>query len=244
MLHLFKSSNFKSPNFGERRNGQKPSMIIMHYTGLKDADQALTWLCEPSREVSAHYVIEENGKVHHLVEDGKRAWHAGVSYWAGEEDINSLSIGIELVNPGHEFGYRDFPDRQIRALTRICSELILDYDIKANHILGHSDIAPGRKQDPGHLFPWERLAHKGVGLWPQPNEYDYQSAEDLVLNLDKVHGLLVDFGYNPDTAREDLFVAYHRHFYPEKFKENGRPDQVDIASVARLLSLLRQKSEL
>lgn len=152
MLH-----DYKSPNYGARRGGQAPSMILIHYTGMKTGKAALERLCDPAAEVSAHYVIEENGDLYHLVDDEHRAWHAGVSEWEGETDINSASIGIELVNPGHEWGYRPFPEVQIAALIALCRDLVATYDIPIERILGHSDVAPGRKQDPGELFPWDRL---------------------------------------------------------------------------------------
>ncbi len=150
--------NYKSPNFTERRGGhEQPSMIIIHYTGMKTGEAALERLCDPESEVSAHYVIEEDGRLFQLVDDGKRAWHAGKSEWQGEVDINSCSIGIELVNPGHEWGYREFPEAQIAVLVELCRDLVGKYDVPLDRILGHSDIAPGRKRDPGELFPWARL---------------------------------------------------------------------------------------
>lgn len=149
--------SYKSPNFTERRGGhEKPSMIIIHYTDMKTGKEALERLCDPASEVSAHYVIEENGDIYQLVDDDKRAWHAGVGEWEGERDINSASIGIELVNPGHSHGYRDFPDAQIDALIELTKDLILKYNIPVDRILGHSDVSPGRKIDPGELFPWGR----------------------------------------------------------------------------------------
>lgn len=155
---------YTSPNFNERREGKNPSIIVIHYTGMKDAQSALERLCDPAAEVSAHYVIEENGKIHALVPEDKRAWHAGVSSWSisgkVETDINSASIGIELVNPGLEHGYRPFPDAQMQALAKLCKEITARQDIKV--VLGHSDIAPNRKQDPGDLFDWQWLANAGT----------------------------------------------------------------------------------
>jgi len=192
----------KSPNFNERSNGQSPSMLILHYTGMKNAKSALDRLCDPKTEVSAHYVIEESGKIHHLVDNDKRAWHAGKSYWQGETDINSASIGIEIVNPGVDFGYRKFPDNQI-------------------------------------------MAHEGIGLWPTPEEMDYQAAEDLILNPDALHELLVGFGYDPAKEFGETIRAFHRHFSPEKFtNKSDTPDEPDIATAAKLLSLIRQSHEL
>lgn len=156
MKNFIKS--YQSPNYTERRGGHTaPSMIIIHYTGMKTGKEALERLCDPESEVSAHYVIEENGDIYQLVDDIHRAWHAGVSEWGGETDINSASLGIELVHPGHEWGYRDFMEPQIEALIGLCKALVSQYNIPLERVLGHEDVAPGRKQDPGELFPWERL---------------------------------------------------------------------------------------
>jgi len=220
-------------------------MLILHYTGMKNAKSALDRLCDPKTEVSAHYVIEESGKIHHLVDNDKRAWHAGKSYWQGETDINSASIGIEIVNPGVDFGYRKFPDNQIKSVTKLCKELIAEYSISPANVIGHSDVAITRKIDPGHLFPWEALAHEGIGLWPTPEEMDYQAAEDLILNPDALHELLVGFGYDPAKEFGETIRAFHRHFSPEKFtNKSDTPDEPDIATAAKLLSLIRQSHEL
>lgn len=157
-------TEYKSPNYNDRAGYTKPVMIVVHYTGMKTAKEALERLCDPEAKVSAHYVIEENGFVHQLVDEDKRAWHAGVSEWeihgAAETDINSASIGIELVNPGHEFGYRPFPHEQMASLAKLCKAIMERYEIE--YILGHEDVAPGRKQDPGELFDWLWLAMRGV----------------------------------------------------------------------------------
>lgn len=248
MFGLFcKKKCWRSPNFNERKDlgGRAfPNMIILHYTGMRDAKVALDRLCDPASEVSAHYVVEENGDVHQLVDEDKRAWHAGKSYWGGLTDINSASLGIEIVNTGHEFGYKEFSGKQINALRKLLKTLVVKYAIDADKILAHSDIAPERKIDPGEKFPWEVLAREGLGLWPNPLEMDYQAAEDIILDIDIFHQLLAGYGYNPECAPEILIEAFHRHFYPEKFVSNNDPKRPDIASVARLLSLIRQKNEL
>lgn len=247
MFGFFKKQKWLSPNYNERvqlsSTRPEPSMIILHYTGMETAVQALQRLCDEACEVSVHYVIEKNGKFHQLVDDDKRAWHAGLSYWEGLTDINSASIGIEIVNKGHEFGYEDFPQSQIKSLIGVLEKLTKTYAIPASHILGHSDIAPGRKIDPGEKFPWEMLSHSGFGFWPKPQEMDYQAAEDLILNETAVLELLVSYGYNPETEFEILVQEFHRHFYPEKFKESDNPKTLDVASIAKLLSLIRQKHE-
>jgi N-acetylmuramoyl-L-alanine amidase len=237
---MFFKRTYKSPNFDARANGQNPSMIVLHYTGMETGKGALERLCDPSSKVSAHYFIDEKGKVRQLVEDDQRAWHAGVSYWGGERDINSASLGIEIVNPGHEFGYQAFSERQIGSLAFLCARLMKKYKISPARILGHSDIAPSRKVDPGHLLPWERLARKSIGLWPEVEEMDLTAGADLVQSPDSFHALLCGYGYNPEADAEDVIVAFHRHFAPEKFKNwDDRPAVPDAMSCARLLALLR-----
>ena len=234
---------YSSPNFNERVDAQNPS-IILHYTGMQSGKDALERLCDPQSEVSAHYLIDENGDVYNLVPEDKRAWHAGVSYWAGETDINSASIGIELANPGHEFGYREFPDAQIDALINLSKDIMKRYDIPTWNVLGHSDVAPGRKVDPGHLFPWKQLAENGVGLWPFPNENDMDedAAKDLLNNPDTIHELFVHFGYNPQKSLGNIVLEFHRHYAPEKFLAwNDIPKIPDITTISFLLALLRAK---
>lgn len=224
---------YKSPNYDKRAGDAVPSLIILHYTGMKTAKDALERLCDPASKVSAHYVVEERGRIHHLVPDDKRAWHAGTSYWAGEKDINSHSIGIEIVNPGHEHGYRPFPPRQINAVLKLCRGLMKIYDIKPWNILGHSDIAPARKQDPGELFPWQDLAEKGVGLWPD-EEIPYEPAMSL-------QDMLAAYGYNPDEDISTVIAAFHRHFRPEKFVLGKQPFIADGRTLEILGYLLRKK---
>ncbi len=231
----------KSLNFDNRADKIRPSMIIIHYTGMQTEEAAFKQLCDPDKKVSAHYFINENGETLNLVDDSKRAWHAGISYWEGITDINSHSIGIELVNPGHEFGYRDFPKKQIAALTNLCMRLIDKYNIPAHRILGHSDIAPKRKEDPGELFPWKQLSNEGIGLWPKIHEAEIAAAAASTGEA-AFTKLLVQYGYNPDTPYGKLVVAFHRHFYPEKFLKSD-PAIVDNTSAARLMALLREKKK-
>lgn len=238
------TKTWTSPNFGERADGQKPSMIILHYTGMRTAEEALERLCESAGQVSAHYMIEESGKIHDLVPEGKRAWHAGKSCWAGLTDINAASIGIELVNPGHEFGYRPFPKRQLQKTVALCKIIIEKYSIKPHHILGHSDVAPGRKVDPGHLFPWQALAEQGIGLWPQVTAMDRDAATDLQNDTASFHAMLCGYGYDPDEEFDDVITAFHRHFCPDKFRNWDDRPPLDGASAATLLALLRARHEL
>jgi len=145
-----------SPNFDER--ALPINMLVLHYTGMQDAPSAISWLADPQSKVSTHYVVTEDGQVIHMVEEDKRAWHAGRAYWRGITDVNSASIGIEIVNPGHEFGYRPFPEEQMASVIPLVADITRRYDIPRANVVGHSDVAPARKQDPGELFEWDRLA--------------------------------------------------------------------------------------
>jgi N-acetylmuramoyl-L-alanine amidase len=155
-----------SPNFDSRR--APPDMLVLHYTGMKTAREAIARLCDPEARVSAHYVVDEDGSIVRLVDEARRAWHAGRGAWQGETDCNAASIGIEIVNPGHEFGYRDFPDPQIDAVISLISDIRTRWTIPDARVIGHSDLAPERKQDPGERFPWKRLAGSGHGMWFEP----------------------------------------------------------------------------
>jgi N-acetylmuramoyl-L-alanine amidase len=161
-----------SPNFNERQHPL--DMLVLHYTGMKDGPSALARLCDPEAQVSAHYMVEEDGTVFAIVPEDKRAWHAGRSWWQGEDDLNSRSIGIEIVNGGHDFGLPPYPDVQIAAVIELCQAILARWPIPQPRIVAHSDIAPARKEDPGELFPWKRLAKAGIGLWP----LDAKTAED------------------------------------------------------------------
>lgn len=154
-----------SPNHNGRR-GRPLDLLVLHYTGMTSAEAALERLCDPAAQVSAHYLVEEDGRLWQLVPEARRAWHAGLAAWAGESDVNARSLGIEIVNPGHEHGYRPFPPAQVAAVTALCRDLVRRHAIPPARVVGHSDVAPLRKQDPGELFPWPALAAAGVGLWP------------------------------------------------------------------------------
>ena len=196
-----------SPNFNER---QLPiTMIVLHYTGMESGEAALARLRDPAAEVSAHYLVDEDGTVHRLVPEDKRAWHAGASHWRGITDVNSASIGIELVNPGHEHGYREFTEAQIEALVPLMQEIKDRYGITRGNIVGHSDVAPARKDDPGELFDWERLARFRLAL-PRPNKYltdPLWSDASFLLALER-------FGY--DVVDTQAAVrAFQRRYRPE-----------------------------
>lgn len=219
-----------SPNFNDR---QLPvTMIVLHYTGMQTAGAAIARLTDPAAEVSAHYLIDEGGAVHALVPEDKRAWHAGAAHWRGITDINSASVGIELVNPGHEFGYRDFPDAQIDALIPLMEAVKQRHGITRGNIVGHSDISPTRKQDPGERFPWGKLARLRLAL-PRP-------ARNLMDPLWPDAGFLLAlerFGYEV-TDRLAAVVAFQRRFRPELID-----GEVDGECRSLLLALLLPKPQ-
>jgi N-acetylmuramoyl-L-alanine amidase len=191
-----------SPN-NDTRGDTAIDMLVLHYTGMRTAEEALARLTDPAAKVSAHYTIYEDGTVYAHVPEDRRAWHAGVSYWAGASDINARSIGIEIVNPGHEFGYRAFPDPQIAALTTLCHSILMRHPIPSARVLGHSDVAPMRKDDPGELFPWERLARGGIGLWPEKSGGEAPA------------DALIRYGYDPAATPDKRITAFQRHFRPK-----------------------------
>ena len=231
---------FKSKNFEERAKGKRPCMILLHYTGMPTLQEARDRLTDPKSKVSAHYLVDDTGTVYDLVDEDKRAWHAGAAYWKRESDINSVSIGVEIVNPGHEFGYRAFPDEQMYTVRCLCQEIQARNDIK--YVLGHSDVAPERKKDPGELFDWEYLALEGVGIWPFVRDEDYKKAEELARTDFEAKKLFDLFGYNPMAAYMDVITAFQRHFYPEVFRSDqpGMPGEACEETMARLVALHRQ----
>ena len=162
-----------SPNQDGRGEPPRIDMLVLHYTGMQSGAAAIERLCDPAAKVSSHYVVEEDGIVWRLVPDDRRAWHAGISYWEGGRGLNYVSLGIEIVNPGHEWGYRAFPEAQMAAVEALCLELIARHRVPAHRVVGHSDIAPERKADPGELFDWPRLARAGIGIWRDPSVEDY-----------------------------------------------------------------------
>ena len=196
-----------SPNFDARK--LPITMVVLHYTGMADAASAIGWLTNPESKVSSHYLIAEDGQVVRMVAEDQRAWHAGKSHWREIDDVNSASIGIEIVNPGHEFGYRPFPDAQIDALIPLLSGIVKQYGITRGNIVGHSDIAPARKQDPGELFPWGRLAKLRLAL-PRPTKNLIDPGwtdSGFLLALER-------FGYDV-TDELAAVVAFQRRFRPE-----------------------------
>ncbi|MGY3447720.1 peptidoglycan recognition protein family protein [Bradyrhizobium sp. USDA 4353] len=234
-----------SANFGERKGGRQPDMVILHYTGMPDVEGAITKLCTAGTEVSAHYIVLEDGRIVQCVPEALRAWHAGLSSWGGEEDINSCSIGIEIVNRGHDWGYPDFPPRQIAAVIALCRGIMLRRNVPAHRVLGHSDVAPSRKKDPGEKFPWHSLANSGVGHWVQPAAITKGETLKLGSIGDDVKGLqkaLAKYGYGvPITGKFDgltmeVVTAFQRHFRPEKV--DGIADRSTLWTLHALLTSL------
>ncbi|MEP6340706.1 N-acetylmuramoyl-L-alanine amidase [Parasphingorhabdus sp.] len=214
-----------SPNFDQRK--LPVTILVMHYTGMKDAASAINWLANPDAKVSAHYVVTEDGQIVQMVNEENRAWHAGRGYWRGIEDVNSASIGIEIVNPGHEWGYVPFPEEQMDSVTRLASEIVGRHNIAKSNIIGHSDLAPARKQDPGELFDWGRLARHGLALErPTKNLFDpIWTDGGFMLALER-------FGYDI-TAKKDAVVAFQR-----RFRQENIDGIIDGETRAILLSLM------
>ena len=224
-----------SPNHdsrGEAPNMRPVDMLVLHYTGMQSAAAALDRLCDPEARVSAHYVVEEDGTVWRLVQEERRAFHAGVSCWEGEQSLNRLSIGVEIVNPGHEWGYRPFPEVQMAAVERLCREVLSRHPIPPYRIVGHSDIAPDRKSDPGELFDWPRLAAAGIGLWPEPGA-DLARRRGRGVGVVERTGALADLariGYCVSTATEQVAIAaFQRRFRPQRWD-----GLIDVETATRL----------
>ncbi len=222
-----------SPNCGDRpgdaKGDRKVDILVLHYTGMQSGAAALDRLCDPAASVSSHYLVEEDGTIFQLVDEDKRAWHAGRGQWQECEDVNSSSIGIEIVNPGHEFGYRAFPDIQIDAVITLCRDILTRHDIRPDRIIAHSDMAPDRKEDPGELFPWDRLAANGIGLWAsaEPTKDDNACIET------EFDAMLDRLGYGPnDTLKRR--IAFQRHWRPSDI--SGKLDGECTAILRALLA--------
>jgi N-acetylmuramoyl-L-alanine amidase len=219
-----------SPNCDERE--LPVSMLVLHYTGMPDASAAIARLCDPEAKVSCHYLVSEDGQILRMVPEEKRAWHAGQSYWRGITDVNSASIGIEIVNPGHQFGYRPFPEEQIDALVPLVADIVDRHKITRGNIVGHSDVAPIRKQDPGELFPWHRLARLRLAL-PRPTKglMDPKWSDGgFLLALER-------FGYDVSDKLAAV-VAFQRRYRPELID-----GEIDGECRAILLALLLPKPQ-
>ena len=226
-----------SPNHDERPD-QVIDTLVLHYTGMKTAGEAIGRLCDPAAKVSAHYVVEEDGTVLQLVSEERRAWHAGVSYWRGRRHLNDVSIGIEIVNPGHEWGYRPYPVPQMAAVTQLCLEILSRHRIAARDVVGHSDIAPDRKQDPGEKFDWRGLAESGVGLWPSGPDLGITGIPDDAVTLRRA---LARIGYDvapegptaPDLS--SVLRAFQRRWRQEVV--NGQADRGTVDRIYAVSAL-------
>lgn len=225
----------RSPNADARPAGQPIDTLILHYTGMRSAAAALERLCDPAAKVSAHYLVDEDGGVTALVAEQARAWHAGVSAWRGEAGLNDRSIGIELVNPGHEWGYRPFPPAQYAACIALCQAIVARWPIPPHRVLGHSDVAPDRKEDPGELFDWQRLAAAGIGLWPQAGEGAPRDTAVLQHQLAEV-GYPVPRHGRLDPATRVVITAFQRHYRPARV--DGVADRATLARLDGLLKVL------
>lgn len=232
-----------SPNFEERKDGRAPDMLLLHYTGMQSTLAALARLRDPGEpRVSSHYLVDEEGTILQLVPEARRAWHAGVAFWAGEQDINSCSIGIEIANPGHDFGYPDFPPHQIAAVIGLCRDIAARNRIAAARVLAHSDVAPGRKQDPGEKFSWQTLFEAGVGHWVPPapmEDTSFFAAGDCGSGVSELQMQLAEYGYgisvtgSYDAATRDVVAAFQRHFRPARV--DGVADQSTRKTLRALL---------
>jgi N-acetylmuramoyl-L-alanine amidase len=235
-----------SPNFGPRREGRRPDIILLHYTGMESGPAAEAWLCNQESQVSSHYLVHEDGAVVQMVRETDRAWHAGRSSWRGEADINSCSIGIEIVNPGHAFGYPDFPDLQVGAVIELCAGIVARHAIFPERVLAHSDVAPGRKIDPGEKFPWERLYRSGIGhlVLAEP----IRAGEELSPGcegraVEELQSMLQLYGYGVeisgvfDSSTQACIDAFQRHFRPARV--DGVADASTVETLRRLVASLQ-----
>ena len=234
-----------SPNINARRDVAGPDILLLHYTGMADGEAAARWLCMERSQVSCHYLVHEDGRIVQMVREVDRAWHAGAGAWKGKEDSNSRSIGIDIVNPGHEHGYRAFPDVQIDAVIALSKEIVDRWSIPPERVLGHADVAPARKQDPGELFPWGELAAAGVGHYVAPAPITggrYFGLGDTGEPVTAYQSLLAAYGYPVeatvafDLATQLATVAFQRHFRPAKV--DGVADMSTISTLHRLLTTL------
>ncbi|MBX6426547.1 MAG: N-acetylmuramoyl-L-alanine amidase [Variibacter sp.] len=240
-----------SPNHGERRQVRAPDMLILHYTGMPDSQAALQRLCEAAAQVSAHYFVFEDGRIVQCVAESRRAWHAGLARWGTATDINSHSIGIEIANPGHCYGYPDFPPQQIAAVIALCRDILARHAVPPHHVLAHSDVAPARKEDPGEKFPWPALHAAGIGLWVAPAPLDLPGSAikpgEAGPTVERLQAALRRYGYGLEpTATYDaqtaaVVKAFQRHFRPARV--DGTADPSTRRTLADLLAARGLDSE-
>lgn len=234
-----------SPNIEPRRLVAGPSILLLHYTGLPTVERAIEVLSRPDCKVSCHYVVAEDGRIIQMVAESMRAWHAGVACWAGEEDINSASIGIEIHNAGHDAGLPEFPPAQMQAVRDLSRDILRRHGIRPERVLAHSDVAPGRKIDPGERFDWRWLAGEGVGHWVEPDPVAETMGLDAIVEGEEIarfQDLLARYGYRVprhgrlDEATVKVVAAFQRHFRPVRV--DGAIDTSSIATLARLIEAL------
>ncbi|MDQ2634327.1 MAG: N-acetylmuramoyl-L-alanine amidase [Pseudomonadota bacterium] len=234
-----------SPNFGPRLGTSRPDTIILHYTGMQSGAAAEAWLCTAESQVSSHYLVHEDGRVVQMVRESDRAWHAGKSFWQGATDINSQSVGIEIVNPGHEFGYRGFPRRQVVAVIGLCKGIVARHGVPPQRVLAHSDIAPGRKVDPGEKFPWRKLAEAGIGHFVAPARAggkpvlgpgDSNAAVEELQSMLSLYGYLIDITGVFDRQTGVVVAAFQQHFRQRRV--DGLADRSTVDTLRRLLLAL------
>ncbi len=232
----------QSPNIEVRAGGRLPRHLVLHYTGMDSAEKACNWLCQPESKVSCHYLIDEQGGIVQMVGEDMRAWHAGISSWQGETDINSSSIGIEIQNPGHSGGYPDFPQVQMDAVAELSRDIVVRHNIMPHNVLAHSDVAPGRKVDPGEKFDWRFLHQRGVGHWVEPEPVSggvFLQQGDSGHAVLALQGMLKLYGYGIDArgdydARTRIVVeAFQRHF--RQVRVDGVADHSTVATLHKLL---------
>jgi N-acetylmuramoyl-L-alanine amidase len=232
-----------APNHDAREGCERADILLLHYTGMESTDLALARLCERASQVSTHYLVRESGEILQLVPEVRRAWHAGVSTWERSPDINSRSIGIEIANPGHDFGYPDFPEPQLDALIDLCRDVVSRLAIRKDRVLAHSDVAPSRKSDPGEKFPWGRLHAAGVGHWVEP--IPIVAGPSLAAGasgaaVEALQSALADYGYGIevtgtyDAATTAVVTAFQRHFRPQLV--DGIGDRSTVQTLQALLA--------
>lgn len=233
---------YPSPNYSDR-GGQAIQFLVLHYTGTSSLQESLDILTDKDRpiKVSSHYVVAENGDIYRLVDEKNKAWHAGISYWNGKSDLNSKSVGIEIQNAGDLHApMPNFPAAQMNSVLTLSRQIIGRHGIRAFNVIGHSDIAPDRKQDPGEKFPWSWLASNGVGVFPAPTKSDYDASGNWDDN--QVLAKLRQLGYTPNVGFKLTMTQFQRHFYPEVFATPAQVGIADTESKARLACLLRRKA--
>ena len=236
-----------SPNVEARRDNRRPDMLILHYTGMDSAERACSWLCNPTSKVSCHYLVDDNGAIIQMVDEGLRAWHAGVSSWKNESDINSCSIGIEIQNLGHGAGYPDFPKAQMDAVVALCKDIIVRNGVSALRILAHSDITPSRKVDPGEKFDWPLLHAHGIGHWVKPEPISggsFLQLGDQGQPIEALQGMLKLYGYgiemtgSYDALTQATVRAFQLHYRPARV--DGIADASTVATLHRLLHAIEK----